>query len=220
MDEIVRQIRKKLRLAMNGVVSTSMREKGIDYKINFGVSLPRLKTMATEFAPSAELASRLWKENVRELKILATLLYPASEFTAEQADEWVRQINNTELVEQFCMNLMQNTTFAKEVALRWIDASEEFVKLAGFILLTRLFMLKQDIDEVSALHILKASDREFEQAPSRLALAALNTLKRMGRVSGQNASDILFFFKQKETETNQIKHEIVEDLKFEFEYYR
>ena len=37
LQDEIREIRKQLRLAMNGVISTSMREKGIVYKLNFGV---------------------------------------------------------------------------------------------------------------------------------------------------------------------------------------
>ena len=37
MQEQIRDIRKRLRLAMNGVISTSMREKGMNYKLIFGV---------------------------------------------------------------------------------------------------------------------------------------------------------------------------------------
>ena len=33
----LKEIRPPLRLAMNGVISTSMREKGIVYKLNFRV---------------------------------------------------------------------------------------------------------------------------------------------------------------------------------------
>ena len=39
----LKEIRTQLRLAMNGVISTSMREKGIVYKLNFGVPLPEIK---------------------------------------------------------------------------------------------------------------------------------------------------------------------------------
>ena len=38
----LKEIRTQLRLAMNGVISTSMREKGIVYKLNFGVPLPEI----------------------------------------------------------------------------------------------------------------------------------------------------------------------------------
>ena len=43
LQDEIREIRKELRLAMNGAISTSMREKGIVYKLNFGGSVPRNK---------------------------------------------------------------------------------------------------------------------------------------------------------------------------------
>ena len=42
LQDEIREIRKELRLAMNGVISTSMREKGIVYKLNFGVRNPEI----------------------------------------------------------------------------------------------------------------------------------------------------------------------------------
>jgi len=41
--ETIKDIKGQFRLFMNGVVSQSMREKGLDYKLNFGIELPRLK---------------------------------------------------------------------------------------------------------------------------------------------------------------------------------
>ena len=41
--EQIKEIKKQFRLFMNGVVSQSMREKGLEYKVNFGIELPRLK---------------------------------------------------------------------------------------------------------------------------------------------------------------------------------
>ena len=42
IQETIRQIKKELRLAMNGIASSYMRENGMNYKLNFGVELPRL----------------------------------------------------------------------------------------------------------------------------------------------------------------------------------
>lgn len=43
LQEQLKEIKKQLRLSMNGVVSQSMREKGLVYKLNFwcGTSLPQ-----------------------------------------------------------------------------------------------------------------------------------------------------------------------------------
>lgn len=49
----LKEIRTQLRLAMNGVISTSMREKGIVYKLNFGVPLPEIKQIVATHKPDS-----------------------------------------------------------------------------------------------------------------------------------------------------------------------
>ena len=44
LTEQLKEIKTQLRLSMNGAVSQSMREKGLVYKLNFGVELPRIKS--------------------------------------------------------------------------------------------------------------------------------------------------------------------------------
>ena len=48
VEQKLRNIKQGFRLNMNGVVSKSMRDKGSEYKINWGVTLPHLKEMALE----------------------------------------------------------------------------------------------------------------------------------------------------------------------------
>ena len=55
LQDELKEIRTQLRLAMNGVISTSMREKGIVYKLNFGVPLPEIKQIAATHKPDSEL---------------------------------------------------------------------------------------------------------------------------------------------------------------------
>ena len=99
VKEQLKDIKTQLRLSMNGVVSQSMREKGLDYKLNFGVELPRIKSIAAAYEKSHDLAQALWKENIRECKILAGLLQPIDTFFPEIADIWVEDIRNIEIAE-------------------------------------------------------------------------------------------------------------------------
>ena len=87
--ETIKDIKSKFRLFMNGMVSQSMREKGMEYKLNFGIEYPRIKEIAAGYEPDHELAQALWKENIRECKILAGLLQPADTFYQEIADIWI-----------------------------------------------------------------------------------------------------------------------------------
>ncbi len=49
IQDTIREIKSKFRLFMNGMVSQSMREKGIDYKLNFGIEYPRIKEIAADY---------------------------------------------------------------------------------------------------------------------------------------------------------------------------
>ena len=53
IKEQLKDIKTQLRLSMNGAVSQSMREKGLVYKLNFGVELPRIKGIAAGYGASA-----------------------------------------------------------------------------------------------------------------------------------------------------------------------
>ena len=85
IKEQLKDIKTQLRLSMNGAVSQSMREKGLVYKLNFGVELPRIKMIAESYEKNHDLAQALWKEDIRECKILAGMLQPIETFYPEIA---------------------------------------------------------------------------------------------------------------------------------------
>lgn len=222
MEDIIRQIRTRLRLAMDGAVSASMRNKGVTYKLNFGVTLPRLKEIAAQFAADATLAEYLWQQDIREFKILATLLYPPSEFTARQADEWVAQIRYMEIAEQFCANLMQREPFAPACAAAWTGrtADEGFVATAGYLLYARLFMLHTPLPAGDTKIFLSRAVALLREPFSRPQQAAVNAVKRYGRQSETQAAEVLTAFDSFRLSPSPREQEIYEDLKFEFDYSR
>ena len=139
MHETVREIKGKLRLFMNGVLSQSLREKGLKYRLIFGVELPRLKEIAAEYEPNHELAQALWKEDIRECKILAAYLQPTESFYPEIADIWVEQIHNSELADYVCMALFRRLPYASQKAFQWIASGERMPMYIGFRLMGHLF---------------------------------------------------------------------------------
>ena len=94
-----------------------------------------------------ELSIALWKENVRECKILATMLMPADEILPEVVDIWQEQIPSQEIAEQLAFNLYQHLPFAAEKAYQWIASDKEYDQLCGFHILSRLFMNGQEPNE-------------------------------------------------------------------------
>lgn len=143
----LREIKQSFRLLMNGVTAQSMREKGLDYHINWGANLLHLKEMAQEYKPDRQLAQALWHENVRECKIMATMLMPKTDFTYELAQLWIDQTKTQEIAEVATMNLYQHLDFAQELAMQLLAATEDIKQLHGFIILGRLFVKGNIMDE-------------------------------------------------------------------------
>ena len=217
MDELIKSIRTDLRLAMNGVVSSSMREKGVDYKMNFGVDVPRIKGIAEKYESSAALAKELWKLDVRELKILSTMLYPISEFAEANADEWVKEIPNQEIREHFCRNLLQQLPYADKLVQKWTSDSNESIRLTGYWLYVRLMMIKADtLEGVNIQPIVEKALVDVHAEDALLYVAALNVLKQIVRRDEQAGEIIIEQISEFSTSDDPIEKEIYDNLQFEY----
>ena len=147
INDQVKAIKQSFRQMMDGAVAQSMREKGLDYHLNWGATLPRLRQKADELGKNYDLAIALWKENVRECKILATMIMPADKVLPEVIDIWMEQTLTSEIAEQAAFNLYQYLPYAPEKAYTWIASDKELYQLCGFHILSRLFMNGQEPNE-------------------------------------------------------------------------
>jgi 3-methyladenine DNA glycosylase AlkD len=147
MNELIKNkitnIKNSFRLRMNGVAAKSMRDKGVDYKINWGISIPQLKDMAKEYGKDYDLAIELWKENIRECKILAILIMPSEKMIPEIVDLWMEQTNSLEIAELASFILYQNLDYAPLLAYRWMASEKEIEQISGYLVLGRLFKKSQ-----------------------------------------------------------------------------
>ena len=147
VQERVLEIKKKLRLNMNGVASTGMREAGIGYKLNFGVGIPSLKEIAKQTGKDQELAAALWKEDIRECRILAAMIYPEEQFLPDLADLWIEQIEFPDLAEVCSMYLFSRMQGASELAFRWIASDNAMARYCGFLTLAHLLRLGREMGQ-------------------------------------------------------------------------
>lgn len=139
--------KRSFRLLMSGPTSQSMTQKGLGYKINWGVPFIELKKMALEYGKDYELAIELWKEDIRECKILATLIMPAEKMLPEITDIWMEQVKSQEMAEMLAFNLLQHVDYAPAIAYEWIATDKTLYEIAGFQLLARLFANGQEANE-------------------------------------------------------------------------
>ncbi|MDR1160810.1 MAG: DNA alkylation repair protein [Tannerellaceae bacterium] len=215
MEDRIRDMQGRLRRVMNGVAAAGMRAQGIDYKLNFGASLPHIKEVALLYTKDAALAERLWKEDVRELKIIATLLQPHEAFTPGQAERWVTDIRYIEIAGQYCINLLQHLSFAGTLAAGWILRNEGFVQVTGFLLYARLFAAGYRLSSGEESVFLDTARQVIDKGISRAQRSAVSALKRYGRQSRQQADRALRTIAAYASCPSPEKQEIYNDIQFE-----
>ena len=197
MQEKLKEIKQSFRLYMNGVTAQSLRDKGVNYHLNWGVSLQHLQEMAAEIkaeghtpAEFHELSILLWKENIRECKILATMLMPADTFPADLAMLWVEQTPTQEIAELAAMNLYQHLPYAKDMALQLIAQPYEMAQLQGYCILARLFSnntefteseINEVIDQAQSTFKSQSSDISHQSSSISLRHAILNTIQKLSQ---------------------------------------
>jgi hypothetical protein len=174
------------------MVAASMRNKGANYKLNWGATLPRLRDKAEELKQmfnvsclmfnQYDLAIALWKENVRECKILATMLMPADKMLPEVVDIWMEQTDSQEIAEQASFNLYQYLPYAADKAYTWMASDKELYQLCGFHILSRLFMNKQEPNERGINEFIDQALAALEGDSLMVKKAAMNAMIRFAEL--------------------------------------
>ena len=186
----VKDIKQSFRQMMDGAISKSMRDKGVGYKLNWGATLPRLREMADELVnvqcPIAhdryDLAIALWKENVRECKILATMIMPPEEVLPEVIDIWMEQTDTQEIAEQAAFNLYQYLPYAPEKAYTWMASEKGLYQLCGFHILSRLFMNKQEPNERGINEFIDQALAALQGSSLPVRKAAMSCIQRFAEL--------------------------------------
>lgn len=196
LEDQIREIKRLLRAAMNGMVSGSMRRQGLTYRVNFGVDQPRLIEISKDIPHTIALALALWKENIRELRLLAPMIIPREEVDEELALLWIEQLAFAEEAQVLVLHLLRHCDFASDLAFRLMAADAPMSRLLAWLLIGRLFMdgfrlSPRDTDEVldhleSELRA-KRNDREVQ----RTALNTLHKFMELGAAEAARGERIL-----------------------------
>ncbi len=176
-EETVKKIKAEFRRGMNGVVASSMREKGVSYKLNFGLTLPILKEISGHYPKDADIAESLWREDIRESRLLAPMLYPAEDMGTETAKRWISEIPNTEVADICVMFLLSKLPYAKELAYAYSASGRELDNYISLSLFNRLAM-GGEITEEERSDIEAVAERHITGPSPALAIAAMRLLDR------------------------------------------
>lgn len=186
-QEKLKEIKRSFRLLMNGAASKSMRDKGIDYHLNWGVSFTDLKKMATEYGEDYHLAVELWKENIRECKILATLMMPHHMMPPDLAELWMEQTPTQEIAEMLAFNLFQYLDYAPAMAYEWISHANPLYQICGYQILSRWISKYGAPDDRGLCELIDQAHAALSDESLAVRHAAYNCLLRLASVGEEYA---------------------------------
>ena len=178
IESKIKELKRGFRLVMNGPASQSMREKGLDYRLNWGVPFIQLKQMAAALPHDSDIAIALWKEDIRECKILATLLMPHDKMPEEVAEIWMEQTHSQEMAEMQAFNLYQYVSYAPKLAYRWMALDDTVKEICAYDILGRLFMKGQEPNERGINEFIDQAVTALKSPSAGLRHAAMNALTR------------------------------------------
>ncbi len=141
-----------LKLHANTQAVEGMVRFGIRPAQALGVSIPTLRKMAKEIGRNHALALALWDSGIHEARILASMIDEPSLVSAQQMEKWVKDFDSWDVCDQVCGNLFDKTSYAYQMAVRWCQQEQEFVRRAGFVMMAEL-----------AIHDKQAPDESFLQ---------------------------------------------------------
>ena len=114
--ESIRKIKHEFMVFRNGIVADALRKSGIPFDYIFGLQLPQISSIAKEKGQNYELALELWNDsNVRESRLLAIYLFPASQISIKEAIKLMDSVKTREEAEILSFRLLRNTPFSQEL---------------------------------------------------------------------------------------------------------
>jgi 3-methyladenine DNA glycosylase AlkD len=102
-----------------------------------GVKIPLIRLLAKQIGKNHELAQELWKTEIHEARLLATMIEKPELVFENQFDSWVKDFNSWDICDQ-CCGLLVRTPFALSKIEAYSEAKEEFVKRTAFVLICAL----------------------------------------------------------------------------------
>ncbi|MDO9152824.1 MAG: hypothetical protein Q7U47_03795 [Paludibacter sp.] len=215
LDWKIKELRQKIRLSMNGIVSELMTKNGIIYKKNYGVSIPRIIEIAKPYIPDHVLAQRLWAMEIRETMMMAALIEPIDNFPPDLAKNWIGKIKQLDLLEFTSLYLFSKLPYANALSIDCVFSDVLWDQITGFMIASRISNILNEKE------IQKLTDKAFELSETndyQLYKSIATCLSRFCRKDKITALKISALIEKNANPHNTGHQYISETVKYEIKF--
>ena len=126
-----------LRREMNGAVADGMYVYGRPYGLNYGVSLPTLRSIARAEGCDHDFARYLFRQQVRELRLAAFHIADPLQTDMADASFWAEGIINSEVAEEAAFALLHKSPSLKDIYSEWSRSGDEILAYSALMAVAR-----------------------------------------------------------------------------------
>lgn len=163
-----------LRREMNGAVADSMSYYGTRYGLNYGVSLPTIRSIAAKEERDNALALYLYKQDVRELRLAALHLAQPESFDVD-ATTWMDGITTSEIAEEMAYALLRHIETLPMLFDNWCRSGKEFPTYAVIMAVARKAITQTTLPALPEIIDQYPESRLIAQGAVALLSAAMTT---------------------------------------------
>ena len=145
-----------------------------------GVKIPLVRELAKKIGKNHELALELWKTEIHEARLLASMIDDPKLVTENQFDSWVGDFNSWDMCDQ-CCGLLGNTPFSLDKINEYSISEDEFVKRTAFVLICEQSVHHKDVDDKQFYHFLDLIEREAWDDRNFVRKAVNWALRQIGK---------------------------------------
>ncbi len=217
-QEEFKKLRRKIRINENGSIAELMQNMGIKYKLNYGVSVTKLKQLAKPYEGNNEFARFLWQKDIREARLISLMILDTSKLSPEETDTFVKDFVSGEEVEQACMHSFYKLGFALDKIADYSNETGEFAKMTAYVLLARLSQMQAEIKDSEFRKFFDKLILDSRTESVHVKKGISRALRMLARRNDKLKADVMEICKSLESSNNLSSQWIAEDVKTEIEY--
>jgi len=153
---------------------------GIDNSKALGVKVPLLRQVAKKIGKNHELSLELWKTDIHEARLLASMIENPKEIDELQFDSWVNDFDSWDICDQ-CCSVLGKTPFSLQKIDEYSTRTEEYVKRTAFVLMCDQAVHHKNVEDELFYHFFDIIEQEARDDRNFVRKAVNWALRQIGK---------------------------------------
>lgn len=158
------------------------RDMGLSTKHYYGADIRQLRKYSKPLVGRHKLAQTLWRTNVHDARLLATMIEDSAEVTENQVETWIRQADFWDITDKIATEIIVKTDFGTRKIKPWLRESNDHFRRTGWILVD-YYAKHGGLSEDDLNFYLKEIDKMFNRETNWVQEAMLYALASMGKIN-------------------------------------